>query len=186
MTEHKQVVKTFALLLVFFTTVIGVFFYTVRKNIPHAPKENSAHIKEEIHKPVMWNELTNLTDESTVTIVIGGVSISAEVARSDGKKALGLSGHDPLQEGEGMMFIFDRASSLSFWNKDMRFPIDILWLHNDTVIGVSESLPLFIEGDIPTIVTSPPEVQVALEVPDGFVKKYNITNNSNIIIYENK
>jgi uncharacterized membrane protein (UPF0127 family) len=52
---------------------------------------------------------------------------------------LGLSGHAPLAEDEGMLFIFDEASVYPFWMKDMLFPIDIIWIDANSRISYIES-----------------------------------------------
>lgn len=186
MTEHKQAAKMFSVLLVFFTVVILLFFYTAQKNIPHQKSSDAEKIAAAVRTPIAWSTLPALTDDSRVTVVVGGASVTAEVARSGAKQERGLSNRDPLANGEGMLFVFDQAKTLSFWNKDMRFPIDIIWMKNGVVTGAAEHLPSFPAGGVPTIVTSPEGTSVALEVPDGFVKQHAITNTSNIIMYENK
>lgn len=185
MTGHKQAVKAFAIMLVFFTIVIMVFFYTAPKNIPSSKRQE---VKREgvAPTPVSWDAFGALTDESRVMVKIAGATVDAEIARSDAKRALGLSQRAPLAEGEGMLFVFDDPSILSFWNKDMRFPIDVLWLEHGVVAGISEGLPAFTEGAAPVIITSPAPAQAVLEVPEGFVKKYGITSNTTVTIYENK
>ncbi|OGD24100.1 hypothetical protein A2Z10_03620 [Candidatus Azambacteria bacterium RBG_16_47_10] len=185
MTAHKEAVKAFALLLFFFTVVILVFFFTVQKNIPSSKRQEIAKVAA-TPVPIAWDALTALTDDSTVRVEVGGVPVLAEVARSEAKKALGLSHRNALKEGEGMVFIFDTPSTLSFWNKDMQFAIDVLWMHNGIVAGISEGLPLFTADSAPVIITSPSPTQVVLEVPEGFAKQHAITNNNTVIIYENK
>lgn len=186
MTAHsKQAAKMFSVLLVFFTVVILAFFYTAQKNIPSSKRQEAKQAAPAL-VPIAWDTLPTLTDDDTVRVMVGGASVVADIARSEAKKALGLSHRDPLKEGEGMLFIFDEPSTLSFWNKDMRFPIDVLWLENGAVSGVSENLPLFTEGSAPVIITSPSPARAVLEVPEGFVKKYGITSNNPIIIHENK
>lgn len=185
MTAHKEAAKTFAILLVFFTVVILVFFFTAQKNIPSSKRQEVAKLAA-VPVPIAWDALTALTDDSIVRVEVGGVSVLAEVSRSEAKKALGLSHRDALKEGEGMLFIFDAPGTLSFWNKDMRFAIDVLWMHNGIITGVSEGLPSFTKDSAPIIITSPSSAQVVLEVPEGFAKQHVITNNNAVTIYENK
>lgn len=189
MTAHKETIKAakvFALLLVFFTIVIMTFFFTARKNIPTSKRQEIKKEAEAMPAPISWDALESLSDDSTVRVALGGATVIAEVARSEEKKALGLSHRNALEEGRGLLFVFDAPSTLSFWNKDMRFPIDVIWMDKGVVAGVSEGLPLFTEGGTPVIITSPAPAQVVLEVPDGFVKKHGITNSNTVIIYENK
>ena len=86
MTAHKEAVKAFALLLVFFTVVILVFFFTVQKNIPSSKRQEIAKVAA-TPVPIAWDALTALTDDSTVRVEVGGGPVLAEVARSEAKKA---------------------------------------------------------------------------------------------------
>lgn len=54
--------------------------------------------------------------------------IQAEIADTPEERSLGLSGRPGLAADRGLLFVFDRAGLHSFWMKDMRFPIDIIWL----------------------------------------------------------
>lgn len=182
--EAATVVKFFAVLLTFFTVVILAFFYTVQKNVPTTKRQEMKKAAAPV--PISWDELAALTDDDRVRVEVGGVSVLAEVARSEAKRALGLSYREALKEGEGLLFVFDTPGTLSFWNKDMRFAIDVLWMQNGVIAGVSENLPLFAPDSAPVIVTSPFPVQAVLEVPEGFAKQHAITNNNTVIIYENK
>lgn len=62
------------------------------------------------------------------TIEIAGNAARVAVADTPESRAKGLGGREGLAEGEGMLFIFPADGYYAFWMKDMRFPIDILWL----------------------------------------------------------
>jgi uncharacterized protein len=68
-----------------------------------------------------------------------GIRVSVEVARTPAARARGLSGHAPLGEDEGMLFLFDEADRYGFWMKDMLFPIDIIWIRDGVVDGALPS-----------------------------------------------
>ncbi len=46
----------------------------------------------------------------------------------------GLTGKSALPPTEGMLFVFPTEDFHGIWMKDMRFPIDILWIGSDGVI----------------------------------------------------
>ena len=75
-------------------------------------------------------------------ITIGGKEFRVEIADTFASRARGLSGHAPLAEDEGILFIFDAPGNYGFWMKGMKFPIDIVWIRGDKVVGVSENLPV--------------------------------------------
>jgi len=67
-------------------------------------------------------------------VEIGGSKIKVEVADSSSERMQGLSGRDSIKEDEGMLFVFPYADIYPFWMKDMKFPIDIIWLDQDMKI----------------------------------------------------
>lgn len=70
-------------------------------------------------------------DPTHASISIGDAVVKAEIARTPAAREHGLSGHTPLGETEGMLFVMDSLDLHGFWMRDMRFPIDILWLASD-------------------------------------------------------
>ncbi len=65
--------------------------------------------------------------------------IYVSVADTPELRIKGLSGHEPLNTSEGMLFVFDVSSvDNCFWMKDMSFPIDMVWLdENKQVVTVA-------------------------------------------------
>lgn len=116
-----------------------------------------------------------VTDDSVIiksgdyekrNIVLGGRMVSVEVADTDAKRTRGLSGHAPLKDGEGMIFIFDTAGKYSFWMKDMLFPIDIIWIGEDfSVVDITENAE---PNSYPNLFTPREEALYVLEVNAGF------------------
>lgn len=70
-------------------------------------------------------------------VSLAGRSVSVDIARDANSKALGLSGRENLEENQGMLFIFRVPDFLEFWMKDMKIPIDIVWVKGDEIVGVS-------------------------------------------------
>ena len=62
---------------------------------------------------------------------IASIKIKAEVAKSQSDKQKGLGGRPCIGINQGMLFIFDKPGYYSFWMKDMKFPIDIVWISSD-------------------------------------------------------
>lgn len=179
----SKAVKTFLLLLVFLGAVMLTFFYTVRKEVAEIAQVTMPPVVQKT-QAITWEQLRNLKDGAKTEIRANDVRVIAEVMRSDVKRQQGLSGRERLAEGEGMVFIFDREEAYSFWNKDMKFPIDVVWLARGKVAGVA-SLPVY-DGQTPAIITAPAPVDVVLEVPVGFASAYAIMVENSIEIYETK
>src|SRR3989344_8724609 len=65
---------------------------------------------------------------SVERVSIGGVEYTLEMANTDAVRAKGLSGRDELCLRCGMLFVFEQPGQYAFWMKDMRLPLDIVWL----------------------------------------------------------
>ncbi|OHB06180.1 MAG: hypothetical protein A3A26_01405 [Candidatus Zambryskibacteria bacterium RIFCSPLOWO2_01_FULL_47_14] len=98
-------------------------------------------------------------------IVVNSKSIPVEIADSDAERAQGLSGRQVLETETGLLFIFDEPGFHGFWMKDMKFPIDIVWLGNDfEVIGVEKNVS---PNTYPQVFYPPRAVKYVLELNAG-------------------
>ena len=43
----------------------------------------------------------------------------------------GLSGRESMPENQGMLFTFESSGKHCFWMKDMKFPLDMIWINAD-------------------------------------------------------
>ena len=54
-----------------------------------------------------------------------------EVANTPELRAKGLRGHAPLAPDTGMLFIFDKPAVQCMWNKDVKFPLVVIFFTDD-------------------------------------------------------
>lgn len=102
------------------------------------------------------------------------VKLTVELAQSPQELELGLSNRVMLENGFGMYFVLPTQDYSSFWMKDMRFPIDIIWIDQGTIVGIDKNCPIpKDENNIPTF-RSPQVVTNVLEVDAGFSNQNNI------------
>lgn len=107
-------------------------------------------------------------------ISLGQNNFTAEIADTFRARAQGLSGHQALGEKEGMLFLFPIKANYSFWMKGMNFPLDIIWITDNKVIGFSENVPTPTSTfDLP-LFYPPSNVNSALELNAGSVKRFGI------------
>lgn len=107
------------------------------------------------------------------TLHAGDTTLQVEIATSSQEQTHGLCCRDTLAQNQGMLFIYDRPLRLKFWMKDMRFPIDIIWIdHSKKVAAVSQNVS---PKSYPKTFSSPRPSQYVLEVNAGYVKKHNIS-----------
>lgn len=104
-------------------------------------------------------------------IAIAGHEFRVELADTDREREMGLSGRENIAESEGMLFVFPESVIVPFWMKDMKFPIDIIWIADGRVVGV-------VEWAIPDggkkLFYPPRPIGYALEVQAGAVAKLGI------------
>lgn len=94
------------------------------------------------------------------TVSVGDKNYRVEVVASASDMATGLAKYDRLENDQGMLFDFQTKTSPAFWMKNMNFDIDIVWLSDGAVVGVSRgyaATPL-------TLINPPSPVDQVLEV----------------------
>jgi uncharacterized protein len=112
------------------------------------------------------------------TVTIGDISFAVELAVTPQQQAQGLSGRPSLAPGTGMLFIFESEGQHSFWMKDMRFPLDIVWISAEHAVvditkDVSPPDPGQTTSDLPTYVPAEP-AQYVLEINAGEAESADI------------
>ncbi len=67
--------------------------------------------------------------------------LKLEYAVTPAEQELGLSYRESLDEDAGMLFVYQEDVVPQFWMKEMRFPIDIVWLdENFKIIGIEKNI----------------------------------------------
>lgn len=114
-----------------------------------------------------------------VNITLNNITVVADIAATNDQRTKGLSVKDTLDEDEGMLFVFSTSREHSFWMKNMKFPIDIIWIsEHHEVVHVEHSLEQC-EPDLPCPAYMPKRNSLyVLETVAGFAQKYNITENT--------
>lgn len=74
------------------------------------------------------------SNPEVVEIRFGSGAISAEIATDLESRIRGLSGRELLLENFGLLFIFPESDFHGIWMKEMKFPIDIIWLNREKQI----------------------------------------------------
>src|SRR4051794_32462384 len=65
---------------------------------------------------------------STVPMKIGSETFTLEIANTSASREHGLMARDSMPADHGMIFVFEKPKELSFWMKNTRIPLDILYL----------------------------------------------------------
>ncbi len=87
--------------------------------------------------PTVQHTISDCSD----SLIIRSQIICVELANTDAKRQQGLSGRDPLSVNTGMLFLFPKAARHSFWMKDMKFPLDFLWIRESRIVDITHNVP---------------------------------------------
>jgi len=75
-------------------------------------------------------------------VVLGGESFTVDLAETPEQQALGLMFRDELPEDHGMLFLFPVEAMRSFWMKNTRIPLDIIYFDDELrLINVQTARP---------------------------------------------
>jgi len=108
----------------------------------------------------------------TAYVALGNATVSAEVADSPEERARGLMDRETLGENAGMLFAFPDEAPRSFWMKNTKIALDIIFISsNFIIVGVQTMEPC--EEPCKLYVSLAP-AQYALEVNRGFAEAQNI------------
>lgn len=108
------------------------------------------------------------------TQTIGDKTLKLDIAKTNEEREIGLTNKNSLADDRGMLFIFEKPDYYSFWMKNMKFPIDIIFIRGDTIVTIYTDVqpPISSDQSIPIYQPKSPADSV-LEINAGLSKKYN-------------
>lgn len=110
---------------------------------------------------------------------------SVEIANTHIAQTQGLSGRPTLAENHGMYFIFQETKPRRFWMKEMKFPLDILWIKDDKIIAITANIPppspQTPPKKLPRYTSSQP-INKVLELPAGTAATNGIKVGDQVIV----
>jgi len=124
--------------------------------------------------------VVKLSTSATKRMIINNHKFYAMVVSTPEAREKGLSGKDKLGRNQAMFFVFEKPEIVSIWMKDMKFPIDIIWIdENLHVIYIKEKAT---PESFPEIFNPPSEAMYVLEVNAGFVEKNKIEVGDRVVL----
>lgn len=108
------------------------------------------------------------------TATIDGHTYNLLIAKTAKEKEIGLSQTQKLDKDSAMLFPFDKAGYYSFWMKDMKFPIDIIFINTDKIVTIHQNVqpPKTQNETLPIFQPKSPSDKV-LEINAGQSAQYN-------------
>ncbi len=117
-----------------------------------------------------------------ISVAFGTTTLSIEFAVTDSERDQGLGDRFFLEEGKGMLFIFEKNDRYGIWMKDMLFPIDIAWLDSKyRIIDIERNVS---PSTYPESFFPDTPARYVLEVNAGFFEKNGISTGARLILLE--
>ncbi len=118
-----------------------------------------------------------------VAVLPSGHEFALEVAADDLARQRGYMGREKVGPRDGMIFVFDDNSRHSFWMKDCKTALDIVWLDvNGRVVWTEvDRPPCPATGDCPSIVPPVP-ARFVVEFAAGTVAVESLKHGETIVV----
>ena len=112
-----------------------------------------------------------------VQLRIGNSSLFAEVADNPQTSANGLMFRDSLPDDHGMLFVFEKPKTASFWMKNTKIPLSIAYIDSaGRILQIESMKPL----DETPVASTSSEVAFALEVNEGWFARNGVSAGAKI------
>lgn len=169
--------KDLSILFGLFAIVAAVIIYQGASGGAFLPNSKITTSDEANVTPV--NNQTKITTNTnsnlqSTQVKILRLKVNAEVASDANSRAIGLGGRESLVKDAGMLFVFDSEAKHSFWMKNVKFPLDIIWLDKNkkVVHFVKNAQPD--TGSALEIYTPPKKAYYVLEVNGGMIDEFGL------------
>ncbi len=73
--------------------------------------------------------------------ILGDETIDLEVTSTPQQQALGLMYRRELPDNRGMLFGFDPPRPVSFWMKNVRIPLDMIFVRDGKITAIESDVP---------------------------------------------
>lgn len=118
------------------------------------------------------------------SLEVNGKTLQIETVTTPWQHYLGLSNRESLCADCGMLFIFASQEPRQFVMRNMHFPLDIIFIKDDTIVKIAKNLEP--EGSEPqNLYSSDSPVDKVLEVNGGYSDTYNLRVGQKIILPNN-
>ena len=109
--------------------------------------------------------------------------VDIEIAKSEYDIQTGLMYRNSMKENQGMLFVFPEISERSFYMKNTRIPLDLVFLdHNKTIVSFQENAKPLDETSLP----SNARAQFVLEINAGLSEKWQLEVGDKMDYFEYK
>lgn len=147
MWHYVNAKALFVLLVLFFCALGGLYYFGTGAQMVH-------------------------TDVRTQLLEIGGTAVTVEIAETPAEQELGLGGRAGLAPDHAMLFVFPKDGIYGFWMKDMRFPIDMVFITaGGTIVTIDEAVS---PDSYPQSFSPTTPVRYVLELPAHWTSEHGV------------
>ncbi len=115
-------------------------------------------------------------------VEVNGKRFYVEVADDDASRTQGLMFRDELADNRGMLFIFPAEEPRSFWMRNTRIPLDIIYLDRELrVVSISHNARPCRTRQCPSYPSTGP-AQYVLEVNAGQARALNLERGQQLTV----
>ncbi len=123
-----------------------------------------------------------VSTKADVKALLGDTELVLEIASTPEKRATGLMYRSSLGEKHGMLFVFEEPGPHAIWMKNVRFPLDILWLDEEMrVVHIIRNAPPCRTDPCP-VYAPPVDAAYVLELPANATLKHGIGIGAQLIL----
>ena len=117
------------------------------------------------------------------TAAINNQTYNLLIANDDKSRQIGLSNRKTLDQKQGMLFIFPKKGTYSFWMKNTLIPLDIIYISDGKIAYIVKNAPPQ-NGDTNSlpIYTPPSEADHVLEINGGQSDKYKFKKGDKVTL----
>ena len=107
----------------------------------------------------------------------GQARFSVELADDVGERARGLMFRESMPASSGMLFVYERPQTLSFWMRNTLIPLDMLFVDSRGVVQHIHSNAVPLDE---TPITGGDNMLAVLEINGGLARRMGITEGSEL------
>ena len=152
--------------------IIGIIYWIVDKEEPAEPVTTT---DENMPEPQFKKEgeLYFLNQDSQDILS----HITIEVADNEQEREQGLMYRSHMADSLGMLFIFNDAEPRSFWMKNTKIPLDIIYVNADKeIVMIYKSVMPYSTQSVPSYKNA----EYVVEVNGGYTTEHNIKEKDHI------
>lgn len=156
MTQHFL----FKIILLIFMSIGFLSINSCKDNNTHPVKKSNIHFKKEATVSIYKTDTDSLI-----------VKLDSEIADDAYQRETGLMYRDQLEEHQSMLFVFPDEQYRSFYMKNTKIPLDIIYINAEKhIVSIQKNAKPFDETSLP----SEAPAKYVLEINAGLVDTWNI------------